>query len=152
MTSIPPVGLQLVLDLINRDLMFSVKPKYANLIMSGVKTVELRRRFSGEAVIGTRAFIYATSPAKAMIGYVTIADVRHLPVEGIWQLYASQAGVTRAEFEDYFLGVQNGYVIELKEPRRLRVSATMEYLKERFGFRAPQSYQYAGVEYRALIG
>lgn len=141
-----------MLGLVNRDVILSVKPKYANKIMDGVKTAELRRRFSGEVVIGAHAFIYSSSPTRAMIGYATIADVRHLRVDQIWQLYANQAGVSREEFDAYFLGAKEGYVIELHDVRRFHESVTIEYLRKRFGFRAPQSYQYAGREYRTLIG
>lgn len=144
-------GVQLVLDLVNRDVIFSIKPKYADQIMAGIKTVELRRRFTNEAPIGARAFIYSSAPAKAMVGYATIADVRLLRIEEIWKQYRDQTGVSRSEYEAYFHGRTHGYVIALRDPQRFRSSASMDYLRERFGFRAPQSYRYAGTEYRALI-
>jgi predicted transcriptional regulator len=145
-------GVQLMLGLVDRDVIFSIKPKYADQIMSGAKTVELRRRFSSDVAIGSRAFIYSSTPAKAMVGYATIADVRRLAVSKIWAEYAAQAGVTREEFDAYFEGTTYGFVIALRDARRFERSASMDYLRERFGFRAPQSYRYAGTEYRALIG
>lgn len=141
-----------MLNLVHRDLILSIKPKYADKIIAGLKTVELRRRFAREAVIGARVFIYSSSPAKVMVGYATISDVRYLPVRRIWELYGAEACITRAEFDKYFAGVEDGYAIALSKPRRLSKSATMESLKKRFGFRAPQSYRYAGLEYRALLG
>jgi len=141
-----------MLGLVNRDVIFSIKPKYADQIMAGVKTVELRRRFSSEVAIGSHAFIYSSTPAKAMVGYATIADVRRLSVARIWAEYAGEAGITRQEFDAYFDGVAHGFVIALRDARRFKRSATMNDLRERFGFRAPQSYQYAGIEYRELIG
>ena len=140
-----------MLDLVNRDVIFSIKPKYADQIMAGKKRVELRRRFTNEATIGACAFIYSSTPTKAMVGYATIADVRRLPVDEIWEQYADQTGVSRQEFESYFRGLSHGYVIALRDPQRLKISASIHYLRERFGFRAPQSYKYAGAEYRALI-
>ncbi len=86
-----------------------------------------------------------------MVGYATIADVRRLPVDEIWEQYADQTGVSRQEFESYFRGLSHGYVIALRDPQRLKISASIHYLRERFGFRAPRSYKYAGAEYRALI-
>lgn len=142
----------MALDLSDRDVIFSIKPKYADRIMEGVKTVELRRRFANEAPIGARAFIYSSGPTKAMLGYATIADVRRLRVDEIWKEYADEASVSQAEFDAYFDGLTHGYVITLRDPRRFKKSASISYLRERFGFRAPQSYRYAGIEYRALIG
>jgi predicted transcriptional regulator len=144
-------GVQLMLGLVSRDVIFSIKPKYADQIMAGAKTIELRRRFSNEALIGARAFIYSSTPAKAMIGYATIGDVRRLSVAEIWDQYSDEAGVTREEFDEYFRGVSEGYAISLRDARRFTTSATINDLRERFGFRAPQSYRYAGTEYRALI-
>jgi predicted transcriptional regulator len=140
-----------MLDLVSRDIILSIKPKYADQIMAGAKTIELRRRFSSAVLIGARAFIYSSTPAKALIGYATIADVRRLSVHQIWRLYADESGVSHAEFTAYFKGLTHGYAISLREPRRFRIPPDMQNLRERFGFRAPQSYRYAGIEYSALI-
>jgi hypothetical protein len=43
-TPLPPNGVQLVFDFANQDVLFSVKPTYADKILDGRKTVELRRR------------------------------------------------------------------------------------------------------------
>jgi predicted transcriptional regulator len=145
-------GVQLVLGLVNRDIIFSIKPKYAEQIMTGVKTVELRRRFRNEANVGARAFIYSSTPTKAMVGYATIADVRRLSVHEIWAEYAGRAGITREDFDAYFSGLDQGYVIALTDAHRFTTSVAIGSLRKRFGFRAPQSYRYAGTEYRALIG
>jgi predicted transcriptional regulator len=141
-----------MLGLVSRDVILSIKPKYADQIMAGVKTVELRRRFSNEALIGAHAFIYSSTPAKAMIGYATISDVRRMTVQRIWNQYADEARVTHDEFNAYFRGLKYGYVISLRNAQRFKASAAMNDLRKRFGFRAPQSYRYAGTEYRALIG
>jgi predicted transcriptional regulator len=140
-----------MLGLDERGVIFSIKPKYAEEIMTGRKTVELRRRFSNVAVIGARAFIYSSSPVKEMIGYATISDVRCLPIDKIWEIYGQEARISRVDFDHYFEGVNEGYVIALQAPQRLRESISMRSLQERFGFRAPQSYRYAGAEYHSLI-
>jgi hypothetical protein len=53
----PPNGVQLVFDFANQDVLFSIKPNYADKILDGRKTVELRRRFTNSEVIGSLAFI-----------------------------------------------------------------------------------------------
>ena len=55
----------------------SIRPKYSGRIMAGEKTVELRRRFPASAPKGTIAYIYSTSPERAMVGVADIAIVRN---------------------------------------------------------------------------
>jgi predicted transcriptional regulator len=140
-----------MLAFVTRDFIFSVKPKYAERIMDGTKTVELRRRFGNDDAVGAHAFIYASSPAKEMVGFAVIEDVRKLPLSQIWELYGPQACITRREFDDYFSGVDEGYAIVLKRAQRLKIATTIHELRKRFGFSAPQSYRYASAEYHALI-
>jgi predicted transcriptional regulator len=149
--TIPTGGLQLMLDPTSRDVIFSIKPEFADQILEGIKTVELRRRFTNVAPIGARAFIYSSRPVKAMVGYATISDVRRLHVSEIWKEYADKAGISHEAFNAYFRGVTHGYVIALCDPKRLQPVATINHLRDQFGFRAPQSYRFAGAEYRALI-
>ena len=141
-----------MLGLVTRDVILSIKPRYADQIVAGVKTIELRRRFSSEALIGARAFIYSSSPAMAIIGYAVIANVRRMAVQEIWEEYADEAAITREEFNFYFRGLTHGYAISLRDACRLKTSATISDLRERFDFHAPQSYRYVGAEYSALIG
>lgn len=82
---------QLVLPLLGeesfkpqRDVVLSIKPVYSEKILAGRKTVELRRRFPDSAPSGTLAYIYSSSPVKAMVGTALIRDVLRLPIEQIW--------------------------------------------------------------------
>ncbi|CAN0590793.1 unnamed protein product, partial [Ectocarpus sp. 12 AP-2014] len=52
----------------HRDVVLSIRPKYSSRIIAGEKTVELRRRFPASAPKGTIAYIYSTSPERAMVG------------------------------------------------------------------------------------
>ena len=49
-----------------RDVVLSIKPVYSEKILNGSKTVKLRRRFPVSAPNGTLAYIYSTSPVKAI--------------------------------------------------------------------------------------
>ena len=140
-----------MLGFVGRDVIFSLRPHYAENIVSGAKTVELRRRFAGEAVIGSTAFLYACAPVKAIIGYAEIADVRRLTLEDIWSQYGESACIRRCDFDKYFDGLKCGYAIVLQNAKRLRTMAQAHDLRERFGFRAPQSYSYASQAYGSLI-
>jgi predicted transcriptional regulator len=51
-----------------RDLLVSLHPRHASNILSGEKTVELRRRFPERHMRGALALIYSTSPVQAIVG------------------------------------------------------------------------------------
>jgi hypothetical protein len=58
----------------SRDVIFSIRPPHAEKILDGTKTVELRRRFTGDVRLGTLALIYTTSPTSALTGFARIQD------------------------------------------------------------------------------
>ncbi len=126
-----------------RDVVFSIKPEYSQKIITGEKTVELRRRFPLSVPEGTVAMIYSTSPTRALTGLAEIGTVTQLTPAEIWQRYSAVACIERSDFDSYFAGVDKGFVIELKRARPLRRVLDLKELRERFGFEPPQSYLYA---------
>ena len=139
------------LDFFKRDVLVSIRPYYAEKIIGGQKTVELRRRFPEEAATGGLALIYSSSPVRAIIGYARIKDVRRLPVEQIWQEHGADACISRDDFDRYFDGLGYGFAILLAEVRKLTKQVGASDLQERFGFVAAQSFRYVGEEYHSLL-
>jgi predicted transcriptional regulator len=92
-----------------RDLLVSVHPRHASNILTGEKTVELRRRFPEKRTRGASALIYSTTPVQAIVGVARIKHVLKLP--GIWKEYGAAARVSKSEVEAYFSGLREGYVI-----------------------------------------
>ena len=125
-----------------RDLLVSVHPRHASNILTGEKTVELRRRFPEKRTRGASALIYSTTPVQAIVGVVRIKLVLKLPVSRIWKEYGAAARVSKSEVEAYFSGLREGYVILLGEARPLKRHLTMKGLHRRFGIVPPQSYRY----------
>jgi predicted transcriptional regulator len=134
-----------------RDVVFSIKPEYCDAIIDGRKTVELRRRFPATAPVGTTAFIYATSPTRALLGMAEIGEVHCRAPQAIWDSFADRACITREDFDRYFDGAENGVAIELKRARRLRRPLDLSELRERFNFEPPQSYLYATPKMREAL-
>jgi predicted transcriptional regulator len=126
-----------------RDVVLSVRPKYSEKIIQGHKTVELRRRFPVSAPRGTIAYIYSTSPVRAMVGRAEIVDVKKLSVEEIWRTHSSRAFIEKADFEAYFDGLGMGYVLSFANAVALPRHIELSELRERFGFEPPQSFLYA---------
>lgn len=130
-------------DLFRHDFILSIRPEYATKIMSGEKTVELRRRFPAGTVTGARAYVYATAPIQGIIGWATIADVKHLPVDKIWSKYRTVACINEADFWQYFGDLKDGYVLELDNVVQVTEPVSLTALKEHMNFSPPQSYCYA---------
>jgi predicted transcriptional regulator len=83
--------------------LISIKPRYAEAILAGRKTVELRRRVPS-LVAGTRLYIYSTLPVGAVVGVVTLADVVRGTPEAIWNEYSAQAEIGKNDYDAYFSG------------------------------------------------
>ena len=135
----------------SRDVILSIRPVHAEKILDGSKTVELRRRFTGGGRPGTIALIYSTSPRSALTGSARIKEVQRLAVPELWERHCSAACLQKGEFEDYFSGLASGYAIVLTSPQPLIRPVGLPELRQRFGFEAPQSYQYIPPHMRALV-
>jgi predicted transcriptional regulator/DNA-binding XRE family transcriptional regulator len=126
-----------------RDVVLSVRPRYSDKIFEGKKTVELRRRFPVSAPRGTIAYIYSTSPVRAMVGSTEIENVIKLPVPEIWKKFGKMAQITRADFDGYFAGVKEGFALKISNARPFSRPVNLMELRDRFGFEPPQSFLYA---------
>ncbi len=127
----------------HRDVVLSIKPQYSSMILDGRKTVELRRRFPVKMPMGTLAFIYSTTPERAMVGTARIKSVLKKPIADIWTDFSQTACVIRVDFDNYFEGLENGYVLQFENARSLPRTVSLQELRERFSFEPPQSFLYA---------
>lgn len=126
-----------------RDVILSIKPAFSEKILEGVKTVELRRRFPRLAERGVIAYIYSTSPVRALVGAAEITDVERLPVTALWRRHGKSASIGKRDFYAYFSGLEEGYALKMSNARSFSRPLELLELKERFGFKAPQSFLYA---------
>jgi predicted transcriptional regulator/DNA-binding XRE family transcriptional regulator len=151
---------QLVLPIIGddlfpskRDVVFSIKPHYSEAIISGSKTIELRRRFPTNVPRGTFALIYSTTPVRALTGIAQIDGVFKKHPDEIWKAYSRKSCIEKSDFDAYFSGLEFGYAVKLRHARALSRPIELAELRERFNFEPPQSFLYARPQLReALIG
>ena len=135
----------------SRDVLFSIRPVHAEKILTGSKTVELRRRFASAVTPGTLALIYSTSPTSALIGSAKIKAVHCTDLPTLWKTHRKAVCLDKSDFEAYFAGLERGYAIILDSPRPLERPVGLMELRKRFGFEPPQSYQYASPHIRGLV-
>jgi predicted transcriptional regulator len=127
----------------SRDVVLSIRPRYTSLILEGRKTVELRRRFPQQMPSGTLAFLYSTTPEQALVGTALITKVYKKPIGAIWSKFAKSACVDRGNFEAYFAGLNEGFVLQFENVRSFQRRVGLKELRDRFKFEPPQSFLYA---------
>lgn len=127
----------------HRDVVFSIKPEYTRKIISGEKTIELRRRFPISIPAGTTALIYETSPTRALSGIAEIGQIHRQTPADVWNTFKDRACISQKDFDAYFSGTDDAFAIELRNGRPLHRSLALSELRERFSFEPPQSFLYA---------
>ncbi len=126
----------------DRMVVLSLKPRFAEAILAGAKTVELRRT-EPKIVVPTRALLYAASPVRALLGTCIITSVQSLDLATLWREHGSGAGLPYHEFHEYFEGADVGTALTLVQPRAFTQLVTLQDLRaEPRGFRPPQSFSY----------
>lgn len=126
---------------LDNGLLLSVQPKYAKKILTGAKTVEIRRKFNPNYV-GKRVFIYSSSPIKQIVGEATISKIHTKEPLALWAQFKSFVGCTEEEFIKYVDSIEKACAIELSEVRSfnkpVELGQVNDFMNERL--RPPQSY------------
>jgi predicted transcriptional regulator len=125
----------------DRALLLSVRPRFAQSILAGTKTAEIRRQRPAVHP-GTLVIIYATRPVGAIVGTARIAGVSQGTPDEMWELHRARTGVTRPEFDDYLSGAEIAYILLLSMIQQLEPLLTLEQIRAETAFQPPQSYRY----------
>ena len=122
-------------------LLLSVRPRFAQAILAGTKTVEIRRRpiRSGS---GTPVVLYASTPTMAVVGTARLVDVEALTLHRAWRRYRHTLGVSWPEFTEYLDGVDVAYLLRLDDVKELERPILLHTLRARRPFQPPQSFRY----------
>ena len=124
-------------------LLLSLKPRFAELVFTGEKTVELRRRIAS-TVKGREVFIYVSSPVRMIRGGFRIADVWSSDPETVWGEVASRAGVAKAEYDAYYEGCGIAHALAVSDVWAHEAPVEIEGVRTELpDFRPPQSWRYA---------
>jgi predicted transcriptional regulator len=115
-----------------------IKPKYVDRIINGEKLYEFRKASIRPDL--THLIIYSGSPIKKIVGIAEVETIEVGAPSKIWEKTKHVAGISRAEFREYFRGKKNAYAIKLKKVHVLSRQINPEDIKN--GFNIPQSYSY----------
>lgn len=122
-----------------RAVLLSVKPRFAEQIVSGTKTVEFRRAWAAEDV--GLAVVYSSSPIQRLVGIVEVEGTVVASPRSVWsKCRARGPGLEKKELMEYLDGKDHAYGVLLGERT---IPAKPVSPKSLFrGFRPPQSYRY----------
>ena len=134
----------------SRAVLLSVKPRYAQALLAGTKTVEVRRRFPAQPS-GTVIFIYASSPVRAVLGTVVLDQISRVASEAVSHIHRGQIEIGREELAVYLDGVETASILEVSGPRTWSGSVPLEALRARVELEPPQSFRYLTGEQADLL-
>lgn len=124
----------------HRSLLLSIKPKYVAPILTGIKTIELRRTRPAVGP-GATVVIYASTPTKAIVGHAELVEV----IEGVPSIIRSlsrdHSAVADSDFDAYFAGSETAVGLRLTKIVTSKVPLTLEKLRL-LGIEPPQSWRY----------
>ena len=96
------------------DILISLHPRHCDNLVSGWKTVELRRRKIAVQP-GTRVWIYSTHPRARIEACAIVEGVFSGSHNELWNAFGDKVAVSRCEFDHYFAGTADAHAIVLRE-------------------------------------
>ena len=100
----------------DRTLLLSVKPRFAEKVLRGEKTIELRRVRPQRIGPCDTILLYATAPLALFVGFCRITEVLVDSPEALWPKVRGLAGVTREEYFRYFQDARSATGIVIEQP------------------------------------
>lgn len=127
-------------------IILSLQPYAYDLIRSGTKKMEYRRRFRKRPTVGV---IYVSSPVKEIRGFMLMGEPIIDTPKRIGDLAESLIPGNGETVYEYLKDQKQGYAIPIKQYTEME-PVSLERLRSDFDFEAPQSYVGAGT-YPKLI-
>ena len=119
--------------------LLSIKPEFVEKIFSGEKLFEYRKAIFKRKDIKT-VVIYSTMPEGKIVGEFSIGNILVKHPNLLWQETKQASGIDKKFFENYFLGREIGYAIQIKSFKKY--DKPINPYKGKRGFIAPQSFKY----------
>jgi predicted transcriptional regulator len=135
--------------------LLSLRPEFGQAILSGEKTIELRRRVLRNVGAGTLVVMYEAAPTMAVRGFAIVKNVETRSPGELWPSIWRHARVTQSQYRKYFAGAATAVAIHLEKATSLEKPLTLRRLRTVSStFMPPQSFQYLSslpVRVRSLI-
>lgn len=123
----------------DRCLLLSIRPHFADAIIEGSKTIELRRTRPHVAP-GSHVILYASSPRMAVVALARVASILEDEPANIWREHQEEVGISASGFHNYFEGTDTAYALQLEDVTPLDPLSLSEL--RALGVEPPQSWRY----------
>ena len=80
--------------------LFSLRPRYADRVLEGRKTVEIRTR-TIRLVPGDTLWFYVSQPKAVVIGCAKLVTVYQGAIDEVWRQFSQKIGISRSEYYEY---------------------------------------------------
>jgi predicted transcriptional regulator len=121
--------------------LLSIKPEYAEKILSGEKKYEFRRAIFKDQSIKI-VVIYASSPIRKVIGEFDIEYIITQNLDKLWEHTKQHSGIDKEFYDTYFCGKEVGHAIKVKQSRRYQEHQDLDDYAIKH---PPQSFLYLNV-------
>lgn len=123
-------------------ILISVKDRYVKEMLSGRKTIELRKS-APKAVAGDTLIIYTTQPKKAITAIAIVKQIIKCEPQEMWRQYHDKLGIDKTGFDDYYKNNKKAVGIELSEVIPLDGEILLSAIKLIHpSFTPPQTFKY----------
>ncbi len=121
------------------NVLLSIKPHYANAILSGTKKYEFRKTAFTRSDV-EKVYLYANDNIKKIVGSFEIATILKDTPQRIWEECHGHAGISKKDFFTYFNGRQDAFAFKIKNVHKFRHYIDPHSAIEKFT--PPQSFYY----------
>jgi predicted transcriptional regulator len=115
----------------------SIKPVYANQILAGTKTIELRKSSMG-LNSGDVILVYSSAPEQRITFWFQIQALETLRVDSMWDRYHDVLGIDYEEYAAYFSGVDYAVALHVGRVQPVSPISLQEIQRLVSGFVPPQ--------------
>lgn len=122
--------------------LLSVRPRFAEALLDGTKTVEVRRR-RAHIADGALCLLYASSPTRALVGAIRVHKTEVAGPDTLWDRHGDAMGLNRNEYDVYLAGAHQPCAILVSSATRFATPVVLRELRRRHAaFVTPQSYRF----------
>jgi len=126
--------------------LFSIRPEYAEKILSGKKCFEFRTIQCRREI--RRIVIYVPMPVSQIVGEAEVLRIVKAPPDVLWEKVQGAGGISKANFDAYFRGRSVAVAYQLEQPMRYQNASLISDLGIK---RPPQSFCYLSEAQYKLI-
>ncbi|RAW01085.1 ASCH domain-containing protein [Pseudochryseolinea flava] len=136
----------------SKVLLISVRPEFAEKILNGTKTIELRKS-SPNVSIGDLVIIYSTLPEKAIVGTCVVQGIMKKSPQQFWRSHSRKMGIDRKRYFEYFKHSSFAVGIVLTSIEKLDEKVSLDLVRKSIPkFSPPQTFRYLDRSQIASVG